>query len=106
MAACNDEQHKAGLKPVLALQLFLILLDCWHCGLEMESVACVKAAPEAALKLRALGAFKARVVQDPCNVTMFTVYPLDAMQTRMATGQCVSVSGCFSAVKSAGGGGA
>lgn len=83
-----------------------------------NGVNCVKIAPEMALKLYAFDAFKTAIARDPDNVSMmerfvaggcagalaeFTVYPMDVLRTRMATGLYRDVPSCARAVWSDGG---
>lgn len=83
-----------------------------------NGISCIKIAPEMALKLYAFDAIKSRLSQNPHNVSMmerfaaggcagalaeFSVYPLDVLRTRMATGRYASVPACFRAIQGDGG---
>lgn len=74
---------------------------------------CVKIAPEMGIKLFAFDVFRDAIAADPANATAMerfvaggsagalaeaTVYPIDVLRTRMATGAYGSFAECFSSV--------
>ena len=86
-----------------------------------NGVNCVKIAPEMGIKLFAFDAFKTAVAADPDNVSTgerivaggcagalaeFSVYPLDVLRTRLATGAYQGFQDCARSVWQSGGVGA